>query len=32
MPGDVAMGGRAKHREQNQSLLPFEVVVVELKR
>jgi len=31
-PGDVAMGGRAKHREQNQSLLPFEAVVVELKR
>jgi len=30
--GDVAMGGRAKHQEQNQSLLPFEVVVVELKR
>lgn len=30
--GDVTMGGRAKHQEQNQSPLPFEVVVVEMKR
>ena len=30
--GNVTMGGRAKHEEQNQSLLPFEVVVVEMKR
>jgi quercetin dioxygenase-like cupin family protein len=30
--GGVAMGGPAKHQEQNQSLLPFEVVVVEIKR
>jgi quercetin dioxygenase-like cupin family protein len=30
--GGVAMGGPAKHEEQNQSLLPFEVVVVEVKR
>jgi quercetin dioxygenase-like cupin family protein len=30
--GGVAMGGPAKHQEQNQSPLPFEVVVVEMKR
>jgi quercetin dioxygenase-like cupin family protein len=30
--GDVRMGGAAKHKEENVSLLPFEVVVVELKR
>jgi len=30
--GDVRMGGAARHREENLSLLPFEVVVVELKR
>jgi quercetin dioxygenase-like cupin family protein len=30
--GDVRMGGTAKHQEENLSLLPFEVVVVELKR
>ncbi len=30
--GDVRMGGTAKHREENLSLLPFEVLVVELKR
>lgn len=30
--GDVRMGGAAKHQEENLSLLPFEVVVVELKR
>jgi len=30
--GDVRMGGAAKHKEENLSLLPFEVVVVELKR
>jgi len=30
--GGVTMGGQAKHQEQNQSLLPFEVVVVEMKR
>lgn len=30
--GEVRMGGAAKHQEENQSLLPFEVVVVELKR
>lgn len=30
--GDVRMGGAAKHQEENMSPLPFEVVVVELKR
>ncbi len=30
--GDVRMGGAAKHQEENLSLLPFEVVVVEFKR
>jgi len=30
--GDVRMGGAAKHQEENLSVLPFEVVVVELKR
>ena len=30
--GGVAMGGPAKHQEQNQNLLPFEVIVVEMKR
>jgi hypothetical protein len=30
--GDVRMGGGAKHREENFSLLPFEVLVVEFKR
>ncbi|HLM99089.1 MAG TPA: hypothetical protein VK335_07395 [Bryobacteraceae bacterium] len=30
--GDVRMGGAAKHKEENLSLLPAEVVVVELKR
>lgn len=30
--GDVSMGGAARHREENLSLLPFEVAVVELKR
>lgn len=30
--GDVRMGGPAKHKEENLSLLPFEVLVVELKR
>ena len=30
--GEVHMGGAAKHQEENLSLLPFEVVVVELKR
>jgi len=30
--GDVRMGGAAKHKEENRSLLPFEVLVVELKR
>jgi quercetin dioxygenase-like cupin family protein len=30
--GETALGGPAKHQEQNLSLLPFEVVVVELKR
>jgi quercetin dioxygenase-like cupin family protein len=30
--GDVRMGGAAKHREENMSLLPFEVLVVEFKR
>jgi quercetin dioxygenase-like cupin family protein len=30
--GEVRMGGAAKHWEENQSSLPFEVAVVELKR
>jgi len=30
--GDVRMGSAAKHKEENLNLLPFEVVVVELKR
>jgi quercetin dioxygenase-like cupin family protein len=30
--GEVRMGGAAQHREQNLSLLPFEVLVVEFKR
>jgi uncharacterized RmlC-like cupin family protein len=29
--GDVSWGGPAKHKEQNLSKAPFEVVVVELK-
>ena len=31
-PGEMAMGGKAKHREENLSDHPFEVVVVEFKR
>lgn len=31
-PGDVTMGGQAKHREENISDRPFEVAVVEIKR
>ncbi|HKW97488.1 MAG TPA: cupin domain-containing protein [Bryobacteraceae bacterium] len=31
-PGDVTMGGPAKHREENLSDRPFEVAVVEIKR
>lgn len=30
--GDVRMGGAATHKEENLSLLPFEVLVVEFKR
>ena len=30
--GDVRMGGAAKHKEENLSLRPFEVLVVEFKR
>jgi quercetin dioxygenase-like cupin family protein len=30
--GNVSMGGAARHREENLSLLPFEVLVVEFKR
>ena len=30
--GDIRLGGPAKHQEQNLSLLPFEVIAVELKR
>src|SRR5260370_6318360 len=30
--GDVSMAGHAKHQEQNQSLLPFEVVGVDMKQ
>jgi len=30
--GDVRMGGAAKHQEENLSLLPFEVLAVELKK
>ncbi len=30
--GDVRMGGAAKHQEENLSVRPFEVVVVEFKR
>jgi quercetin dioxygenase-like cupin family protein len=30
--GEVHMGGAARHQEENLSLLPFEVLVVELKR
>ena len=30
--GEIRMGGAAKHREENLSALPFEVIAVELKR